>query len=44
MAKDNPINWKVVEFSLKKLGHRVTSVTEGKAALDRVQERDIDLA
>lgn len=43
VAEDNPINLEVAEFNLKKLGHRVTAVTDGQAAVERVKVGDIDL-
>ncbi len=43
VAEDNPISQKFVEVALKKSGHTVTCVTNGKQAVEMARERPFDL-
>lgn len=43
LVEDTPANRKVVERILSKRGHRVTSASNGREALDLVRERDFSL-
>ena len=43
LADDNPINRRVVQFSLKKLGYSIDTVNNGKEALEAVQSKVYDL-
>ncbi len=43
LAEDNPINRTLIEGLLKRMGHSVTCVEHGRAAVEGVQSRDFDL-
>lgn len=43
VAEDNPVNRRVVEVMLRRLGHRVTTVDDGRAALEACRERAWDV-
>ncbi|RMG44214.1 MAG: response regulator [Acidobacteria bacterium] len=43
VAEDNPVNQKVAERMLARLGHRVTLVANGKAAVEAVRAERFDL-
>ncbi len=43
LAEDNPINMKVIEKQLELLGHKVTSVFNGQAAVIEFEKRPFDL-
>jgi len=43
VAEDNPVNQRVIRLMLDRLGHRVVTVGDGRAALVRSAEPDIDL-
>ena len=43
VAEDNPISQKFVEVALKKSGHNVTCVTNGKQAVEMAAEHPFDL-
>ncbi len=43
LAEDNIVNQKVAEGVLKKIGCRVTTVTNGLEALELIQDREFDL-
>lgn len=43
VAEDNPINQKFVQVALKKAGHVITSVTDGRQAVDAIKRESFDL-
>ncbi len=43
VAEDNPVNQKVIRMLLERLGHRVSLVADGREALLRSAEPDIDI-
>ena len=43
VAEDNPINQKFVQVALKKAGHVITSVTDGRQAVDAINRESFDL-
>ena len=43
VAEDNPVNQKVIQLQLDRLGHRALLVDNGQEALDRSGRGDIDL-
>jgi two-component system sensor histidine kinase RpfC len=43
VAEDNKVNRKVISRILEQAGHRVTLVTNGREALDQLEERDFDV-
>ncbi|HAJ91097.1 MAG TPA: hybrid sensor histidine kinase/response regulator, partial [Gammaproteobacteria bacterium] len=44
VAEDTPVNREVVRAILEKAGHKVTLVTDGEQALDKLEENVYDLA
>ncbi len=43
VAEDNFVNQRVVTAILERVGHKVTVVSNGKEALDAIEERDFDV-
>ena len=43
LAEDNPVNQKVVRITLERMGHRVTVVSDGRAAVSASTTEDFDL-
>lgn len=43
VAEDNPVNRKLAVIVLKKMGHSVISVENGKVALEKLKEKNFDI-
>ncbi len=43
LAEDNPVNQKVVRITLERMGHRITMVSDGRAAVSAATAEDFDL-
>lgn len=43
VAEDNEVNSKVLELMLTKMGHQITHVTSGLAAVERLRNEDFDV-
>ncbi|MBF0378109.1 MAG: response regulator [Desulfamplus sp.] len=43
LAEDNPVNRKLAEIMLKKMGHTVVSVENGKIAIEKLSDEEFDI-